>query len=67
MEEFFTIWQDRKSQRSLSLIIFITKDIDHITKSKIVNMKDLKILIESYMKLGIIKKFEIKKTPFDRV
>ncbi|GBC19344.1 uncharacterized protein OCT59_024659 [Rhizophagus irregularis] len=59
LEEFFINWQDRVSQRSLSLIIYIPDDIYYIK-----NMNDIKILIEKYMKLDIkFKKFEIKKVP----
>ncbi|RGB25290.1 hypothetical protein C1646_675692 [Rhizophagus diaphanus] len=62
LEELFINWQDRVSQRTFSLIIYISDNI-YDTKPK-KNINDIKILIEEYMKLYIkFKKFEIKKVP----
>ncbi|EXX55220.1 uncharacterized protein OCT59_028734 [Rhizophagus irregularis] len=62
LEGFFINWQDRTSQRPLSLIISITDCVyNYSTRSK----NDIKILVKEYMELGIkIQKFEIKKIPF---
>ncbi|PKY45698.1 hypothetical protein RhiirA4_466017 [Rhizophagus irregularis] len=60
LKEFFINWQGRTSQRSLSLI-FVISETYYITKSAKINMKDIKLLIDKYKKLGIIKKFELKR------
>ncbi|CAB4414025.1 unnamed protein product [Rhizophagus irregularis] len=55
LEEFSINWQNHISYRSFSLIIFTSNYCIIGT-----NMEDIKIAIDKYIKLGIIKKFEIK-------
>ncbi|PKY49297.1 hypothetical protein RhiirA4_465222 [Rhizophagus irregularis] len=62
LEKFFINWQDLRSQRPLSLIIIIIEYITRFTEN-MEDIKDIKMLVEKYMKLGIIKKFEIKEVP----
>ncbi|PKC60455.1 hypothetical protein RhiirA1_539835 [Rhizophagus irregularis] len=58
LEEFSKNWQNHNvSYRSFSLIIFVSNH--RIIESKI-DVEDIKIAFDKYIKLGIIKKFEIK-------
>jgi hypothetical protein len=56
LEKFFINWNDRTSQKLLSLIII--KDYESLSLEE--NDGNMKI-IESYMKLGFIKNFKITK------
>src|SRR2546421_6932772 len=58
---FFVSWANRIPQISLSLIIL--RDKPHTFKSDDENMK----IIRKYVKLGIIKKFRIKRSEERRV
>ncbi|PKB98556.1 hypothetical protein RhiirA5_431181 [Rhizophagus irregularis] len=58
LEEFSKNWQNHNvSYRSFSLIIFAS---NHCIIESNINIEDIKIAIDKYIKLGIIKKFEIK-------
>ena len=50
LESFFIAWRDRKSKKSLSLIIIDSKVEEE-------NME----IIEKYKNLGIVKKFEFRE------
>ncbi|GES82597.1 hypothetical protein GLOIN_2v1876960 [Rhizophagus clarus] len=56
LENFFIDWNDRTSKKLLSLVIIK----DHESLSLEENDKNMKI-IQSYMKLGFIKNFRIRK------
>ena len=59
LESFITMWRDRVSKKSLTLIIIIEGgDENHGLGVNEENMK----VIGKYKELGIIEKFEIKYT-----
>ncbi|RIA83580.1 hypothetical protein C1645_833601 [Glomus cerebriforme] len=60
LESFFISWMCREPRKSLSLII-----VNNYTNNLDVNDENMKIILNKYTELGVIKKFKVKDFDYD--